>query len=411
MPRLLTLLALLTCISLQAQDDPAKQEEATAVGTNGSFTGYTVFFETGSTVIRSNFETDLAALAPQINETGRRVAITGFTDNVGQPDANLELSRRRAEAVQQFLIESGADSVEFDLAFSGEDQPVGDNETASGRAQNRRVEISYATAEEEPTLSEDIYEEEAADELITNITPPEGSRLIEREFPNVQATNNLSFNALQKRFTSSNGATVMVPFRYNSGDSRPQRAILTTKGATSFYVIPLSVTSSEGILRIPLSMSTQLGEGGFEVVASLVNADNEISQPDTVLILMERLGTGRLQISLSWDTNTDQDIHVFTPSDGHIFWRSRFGDNGGQLDRDDRDGQGPENIFWETEAPDGIYRVEVKDFWGTSTPNNFVITFNGLGTSKQFFGTTQEGEQVQVFRFKKEGDTVEFLED
>lgn len=411
MPRLLTLLALLCCISLRAQDDPAKQEDSTAIGTNGSFTGYTVFFETGSADIRTSFETDLAALAPQINEIRRQVSITGFTDNVGQADANLELSRQRAEAVQQFLIASGADSVAFELTFSGEDQPIGDNTTASGRAQNRRVEISYAAIEEEPSLSEDIYEEEAADELITNFTPPEGSRLIERAFPSNQEPNTLVFNALQNEITSANGATVMLPFEYNSGGSRPQRVILTTQGATSFYVIPLNVTSSEGILRIPLGMSTNLGEGSFEVVASLVNGDNEISQPDTLTVVMERLGTGRLQISLSWDTNTDQDLHVITPANERIYWRDRSSEAGGQLDRDDQDGQGPENIFWETEAPDGIYTVEVDDFWGTSTDNNFVITFNGLGTSRQFFGATREGEQIVVFRFKKEGDTVEFLEE
>ncbi|MEM6396222.1 MAG: OmpA family protein [Bacteroidota bacterium] len=403
---LLLYLLLIGSLYAHGQTDPPKANDTTDTEQQTRFTGYTVFFETGSTNIKASFETDLAALARQMKETNRAVTITGFTDDVGQAEANLDLSRRRAEAVKDYLEANGADSMTFEIKFAGEDQPVGDNATASGRAQNRRVEISY----DETVLSEEIYEEAAADDLMTNFKPPEGSRLIEREMPKPKEPNGLKLEFLQDEIVSSNGATVMLPFKYKSGNSRPQRVIMTAKGANSFYVIPLTVTSVKGNMRIPLGLSTELGEGQFDVVASLVNADNQISKPDTISVIMNRLGTGRLQISLSWDTSTDQDLHVITPSGERIFFRDRSGEFGGQLDRDDQDGQGPENIFWDNEAPDGVYTIEVDDYWGTSTENNFVVTFNGMGTSKQFFGTTIDGSQVTVCRFRKVGEMIEFIE-
>lgn len=67
--------------------------------------------------------------------------IEGHTDNAGPDDINLELSRARASAVEQALIERGVPAQRLTAEGAGETRPIADNATAAGRAQNRRVEV------------------------------------------------------------------------------------------------------------------------------------------------------------------------------------------------------------------------------------------------------------------------------
>ncbi|MCP4965833.1 MAG: OmpA family protein [bacterium] len=67
------------------------------------------------------------------------VVIQGYTDNEGDPAANLELSQQRAEAVLVFLVEGGIDPSRLSVIGLGEADPVADNSTEEGRALNRRI--------------------------------------------------------------------------------------------------------------------------------------------------------------------------------------------------------------------------------------------------------------------------------
>jgi OOP family OmpA-OmpF porin len=71
------------------------------------------------------------------------VAVQGFCDSRGTPEYNLELSRRRAEAVTDYLMKNfKLDSGRVTTMWYGEGNPVASNDTAEGRAKNRRVEIA-----------------------------------------------------------------------------------------------------------------------------------------------------------------------------------------------------------------------------------------------------------------------------
>ena len=63
------------------------------------------------------------------------------TDNVGDDDANMILSKKRAESVKKFLTSQGIDEGRIKTEFFGESQPIEDNSTAAGRQKNRRVEF------------------------------------------------------------------------------------------------------------------------------------------------------------------------------------------------------------------------------------------------------------------------------
>ena len=69
------------------------------------------------------------------------ILIEGHTDNVGDDKMNQELSDKRAASVKKYFTDKGVEANRTTSAGFGETTPIADNKTATGRAQNRRVEI------------------------------------------------------------------------------------------------------------------------------------------------------------------------------------------------------------------------------------------------------------------------------
>ncbi len=70
------------------------------------------------------------------------VTVTGHTDNTGSAGYNQDLSERRASSVASVLRTGGVSSSRIRIRGAGENQPIATNQTAAGRAQNRRVDIT-----------------------------------------------------------------------------------------------------------------------------------------------------------------------------------------------------------------------------------------------------------------------------
>jgi outer membrane protein OmpA-like peptidoglycan-associated protein/outer membrane protein W len=70
-----------------------------------------------------------------------KIAINGYTDALGSASGNLKLSKKRAEAVREYLISKGVSADRITTKGFGEDNPVSDNGTPEGRQRNRRIEI------------------------------------------------------------------------------------------------------------------------------------------------------------------------------------------------------------------------------------------------------------------------------
>lgn len=91
--------------------------------------------------IQSSSYKYLNQLAGMLNKTDSKVVIIGHTDNVGGDEFNLELSKKRAQAVMQYLINKGVDRNRLSYRYYGMRRPISDNDTEEGRRMNRRVEF------------------------------------------------------------------------------------------------------------------------------------------------------------------------------------------------------------------------------------------------------------------------------
>lgn len=71
-----------------------------------------------------------------------QVLVTGHTDADGDADVNRQLSAARARMVMEALVQNGLPIERINAEGRGPDEPIADNETSKGKAQNRRVEVS-----------------------------------------------------------------------------------------------------------------------------------------------------------------------------------------------------------------------------------------------------------------------------
>jgi len=103
-------------------------------------------FETASSIVRSNSIPKVQNFANfLLRNKGSVVKIIGHTDSVGKSAYNFALSKRRAKAIADMLINLGVSPARVSFDGRGESQPIASNKTEYGKAQNRRIEaiLSY----------------------------------------------------------------------------------------------------------------------------------------------------------------------------------------------------------------------------------------------------------------------------
>jgi outer membrane protein OmpA-like peptidoglycan-associated protein len=111
--------------------------------TSGRVEVHGIYFDFGSATIRAESEPALKEIADALaKNSGWTVRVEGHTDNIGGDAANMELSKRRADAVKEALTARyRVDPAKLTTAGFGATRPKEPNDTAEGRARNRRVEL------------------------------------------------------------------------------------------------------------------------------------------------------------------------------------------------------------------------------------------------------------------------------
>lgn len=101
-----------------------------------------IFFATGSAKLLAKSNASLNTVAAILNANpDYKVDINGYTDNQGAAEKNKALSEARAKAVSDYLAKKGIDASRLAAEGLGDENPIADNKTATGRAKNRRVEL------------------------------------------------------------------------------------------------------------------------------------------------------------------------------------------------------------------------------------------------------------------------------
>ncbi len=132
------------------QGCPAKKKQLVQIAQDRIEIKDTVYFDTGkATIQRRSFKLlDQVAQVLIEHPELERVLIEGHTDNRGSAEMNRRLSQRRAEAVRDYLIKKGVEPKRLEAKGFGPDRPIATNDTAKGRAANRRVDFITSPRED-----------------------------------------------------------------------------------------------------------------------------------------------------------------------------------------------------------------------------------------------------------------------
>ena len=102
-----------------------------------------ILFDVDRADLKYDSRTELAQLSTILNKyDDTNIMLAGHTDATGSAEYNMGLSQRRAQSVADYMITQQVDPARFDVRGFGKDEPIASNDTAAGRALNRRVEVA-----------------------------------------------------------------------------------------------------------------------------------------------------------------------------------------------------------------------------------------------------------------------------
>lgn len=205
--------------------------------------------------------------------------------------------------------------------------------------------------------------------------------------------------------TLINGGVVKVQLAL--GDSSQLNAVKNVRVAfeksQGHFVVPAKVEQGKIVffLRADRDFFASGGSGtalmsGGGLVTMFVQLQNHLghlSKRFSQLFSTTKVGTGDVQVSLSWDTATDVDLHVVDPLGEEIYYKSKKSISGGVLDLDSNagcniDNINNENITWpKGKAPKGTYKVLVDFYEACSNLGaKYTVTTNVCGKTRTYNG-------------------------
>ena len=180
--------------------------------------------------------------------------------------------------------------------------------------------------------------------------------------------------------------------------------IVRLGGVSGFYQIALD--NPETSISVLLSLASTAPAGAVDCIYQGRRAgETTFGEPLTIPIEVLNVGSGELQINLTWNSDADLDLHLFEPDGTHIFFGNTMSAAGGELDLDANVGcgnVGVENIFYNQVPPVGQFRVAVDNFSACSqVTSEYVVTVSLPGQEPMVLNgeiTTADG-LMDVFTF------------
>lgn len=212
--------------------------------------------------------------------------------------------------------------------------------------------------------------------------------------PTINATGHL---------TIVNGGTATLhvvsttPFKtvYVAG-SKPVSPLFVPVAGFFEVTLPSPISSEDLLITFPQALPS----GDFDLYIAVADADGNVGTIAEKRFHALEVGTGDIQVTATWDTDSDVDLHVVDPDGAEIYWADRTSPSGGTLDLDSNaacagDNVRNENITWAVgTAPQGTYTVRL-DYWSSCSAfeTNYTVLINNGGDVAIYHGTfTGQGD-------------------
>jgi hypothetical protein len=173
------------------------------------------------------------------------------------------------------------------------------------------------------------------------------------------------------------------------GESADPAPTSTGAPALGYHEIKLREPSTS--VDIVVTVSQSLPSQFFVLYFAVVDASGKQGPVAAQSVEAVPVGTGQVQVSVSWDVDSDVDLHIVEPTGEEIYYGNLTSDAGGTLDLDSNancsiDGKRNENIVWKDTAPPGVYTVRVDLYTACGVePTNFVVTVQVAGQPTRTF--------------------------
>ena len=258
------------------------------------------------------------------------IVINAHTDSIGSNDYNMVLSQQRAETVYNYLIRKGVAKKRLSFNYYGKSIPIDTNETEEGRANNRRVEFEITVDVNKNAISSGYFTLNNSDYQIGRLPSPTVSQ---------------SLGSLKINKTAIPGGSSYLDL---TTTEKIEEFYVAVDGVNGYFVVPAEY-SGDNTYNLLLFISQYL-ESSFNFVISGKNSNGDILAPLSEKVEYVDVSSGALQVSLSFNSAIDLDLHVIQPDGVRIFYRNKGGDDWG-LDLDSNadcliDGVNNENIFF-----------------------------------------------------------------
>lgn len=172
-------------------------------------------------------------------------------------------------------------------------------------------------------------------------------------------------------------------------DASVKEILVGVEGQKGYYKInPTTLKSTSQVYLIYLLFSQKLASGTFSITVAITDNNGLVSEWEIIDVEQVVAGTGKLQVSCSWDKPNDLDLHLIEPNGFDINWDDEESANGGLLDVDSNpicflDNINNENITYSGTAKveNGKYKVKISLFSACQVTDltNYVVTvrYNG----------------------------------
>jgi hypothetical protein len=209
------------------------------------------------------------------------------------------------------------------------------------------------------------------------------------------------------------------------------KILVGVQGTKGYYEYTEATKSTAAVYTLSLVLSTNIPGNEFVIIVAIVDDLGLVSEVYELPVSIIEVGTGQLQVSLSWDQPNDVDLHLVEPDAEEIYYSTDYSSNGGVLDLDSNpgcsiDGVQNENITYSdestVEAGTYIVRVDLYDGCDVAAQTNYIVTarlngqliaqqsltnpYNGSFPAGSLGDNGGAGSGVQVMQFTISGATM-----